>query len=158
MSFKLIEEANFTGESVSLNQFEGASSGIIKLFVSGQLQALGVGRALMMQVNGMTSGYKTYGFSQGDYLGTETEPGGFYLGRSGYGVDATFLLELTVAKVPSAHQIICNGLSTFAHIIEGNKLLCFECHSAIPTNQPIQNINLFFKGGIPNGIVRAYQV
>jgi hypothetical protein len=157
MTFQLLSEAAFSGNDVSFDRLDRASTGFIKVLATGHLNSQGVDRRLLLRVNRMTSGYRGFVLMQGDAGGGEWDETGFYLGRSGYNADAAFSLDLTIALPTSVQKITANGSSTFAHGAN-NLLLGYECHSVLVTNRPITQIDLLFTGGVVTGMCRVYSM
>jgi hypothetical protein len=148
-------EAAFAGTGLSFAPKASVSSGFVKVLAAGELNAQAQDRRLMIRLNGKTDSYQGFVLMNGHAGAGEWDNSGFYAGRNGWGLDVTFMLDLTLAISPTVQKITCNGSATFAH--GNNTILGYECHSFLVTNQPITKIDIGFTGGVATGITRFYR-
>ena len=142
--------------SVSFSPPSGVSNGFIKIHACGELAANSGDQKLLIRLNNSTSSYKSYVLMSGDANAGERETGGFYLGRNGWNLDATFSLEFTLAINPNSQKVVGSGNSVFA--LGDNRILGYESHGFFVTRDPISQIDIAFTGGVVKGQSRFYRI
>ncbi|WP_137934561.1 hypothetical protein [Mesorhizobium comanense] len=159
MSETLLGEAKFELNALSFKPKSALTSGFVKILANGELNAQGADRRLLITVNNQNSGYRGFVMMNGDASAGEWEqaPGGgpgFYVGRNGWSIDATAMVEFTLAISPTSQKITGSGLSTFA--LGDGRILGYQSHGYLVTNQPISSIEVAFVGGVAVGYSRFY--
>jgi hypothetical protein len=127
---------------------------VLKIIGMGELNAQGNDRRFMLRSNSLTTGYMSYAQAEGHYDAAEWEMSGFYLGRSGFLVDATFTFEYTLTFIPGGQRINGHGTSTFAHA--NNLIIGYEEHGYVGAQSPVKKLELIVTGGLIRQATRVY--
>lgn len=127
------------------------SDGFIKVFITGKMASNGSDHRLLLRVNNSSGNYVGFILMNGHAATGEWDGSGFYLGRNGWGLDADFSIELTVAVNSTSSKITASGLSTFAHA--NNAILGYEFHGFYVGAGPISSLDFTFTG---NATVTAF--
>lgn len=130
------------------------TSGYLKIFCSGELNAQAADRRLFVRLNGKTSDYQGFVLMNGHAATGEWDASGLYLGRNGWLLDAAFSFELTIAKFSTSQKITANGQAVFAH--GNNTILGYESHNFLVMNQPVTSVDIGFSGGVASGDAHFY--
>ncbi|MDR6759801.1 hypothetical protein J2Y48_005119 [Mycoplana sp. BE70] len=146
---QFLGEAQFGGNSLAFTPNSGISNGCVKVFATGELNAQAADRRMLIRVNGAGAGYQGFVLMNGHAGAGEWDNSGFYSGRNGWGQDATFMLEYTLAVGPTSQKITGTGQTTFAH--GNNTIVGYETHGFLVTNQPLTRIEVIFTGGVVAG-------
>ncbi|WP_042190537.1 hypothetical protein NSQ90_21960 [Paenibacillus sp. FSL H7-0737] len=131
-------------------------NGFIKILATGELAAQGQDRRLLIRINGANTSYKSFVLMNGDSSAGEWDETGIYVGRNGWGLDATFSLDFTLGIFSNAQKITGTGSAVFAH--GDNRILGYECHGFFVSNDSVRSIDVIFTGGTVNGHTRIYQL
>lgn len=155
-TIELIDELPFTQQAAVFAPTTPITSAHIKIVSSGELNAQGQDRRLLLRLNTATNGYQGFVHMGGHHGAGEWDNSGFYLGRNGWGLDATFSVEFTIAINSNAQKVTGSGFTVFAH--GNNTILGYECHSFLVTNPPVSRLELLFTGGVATGVTRIYRM
>jgi hypothetical protein len=156
MTIDLLSEQQFSGSGLSYAPSSAISSGFVKILATGELNGQAADRRLLLRINGKDSGYQGFVLMNGHAGNGEWDGSGYYLGRNGWHLDATFMVEFTLGISSTAQKITGAGTSTFAH--GNNNILGFECHGFCVTNAQLSRIELVFTGGVATGMTRVYRM
>jgi len=154
MAIQEIATISFDRQNVISCNTQGISDGFIKLLIKGELDGQGRDSRLLLRLNGANSSYRSFVHMGGDYGAGEWDETGFYVGRSGWHLDATFSAEYIIAVNSRAHKITGSGSSIFGH--GDNRILGYESHGHIAMNGGISKIDVILTGGVATGEVRCY--
>lgn len=138
---------------------ERSQSSIYKIIGTGELAAKGQDHQLLIRVNGEGKDYNSYVLMSGAHSTFEGAPiglTGFYVGRNGYGEDATFSFEYILSVDSHAQKITGSGTSVFAH---GNRVLGYQSFGYFVSNPPISSIQVLLTGDVEvSGRARLYRM
>jgi hypothetical protein len=133
------------------------SIGYIKVFVSGKLAAQGRNHGIVMRVNDIAKNYMGFVLQNGRATPGEWDGAGFFLGRSGWNIDADFLCEITLAINASEQTVIGSGLTTF--VDQNNKaMIGYEWHGLLATDFPVRSLSVGFLDGATMTAHARYQI
>lgn len=137
-----------------------ASGPFIKLVGSGELAAAGRDRRFLVMLTDSGGApkplfYNSYGLMNGHAHLGEWDGRGFYVGRNGWGLDASMAVEFTLTKNMLTNKIIGLGKSTFS--MANQSVLGYEAHGFAIDNNPIEGVKLVFDGGTFSGSFRLYK-
>ncbi|MEJ3719169.1 hypothetical protein WGM54_14200 [Paenibacillus polymyxa] len=154
MSFQLLYDQQFSRtNSVNCDCSQSVQSGFIKVLVTGEIASEGADRRLLLRLNGVNSGYKSF-VRYGD-SGDWGDDSGLFVGRSAWKSDGTFSLDYTIGYYSGAQKITGSGLCVFA---SGNDIVGFETHGYMLGNGPVRNIDVLIAGGLANGHIKIYTI
>lgn len=142
-------EATFDSHALTL-----APSDHLKIFISGELAAQGTDRRFLLRINGTATDYQSFVVMDGHAGGGEWDGRGFYVGRNGWGLDASIGIEYTISSANIRNKRVGHGMSTFAH--GNNSILGYHCNGFLVSNTPIQSIQLAITGGVFSGAIKLY--
>ena len=116
----------------------------------GRLDALGADSKILLRPNDVDSDYVQFSYMNGNATSTEQPTNGIYVGRNGWGKDASFSFEVILSLRPG-HKRTYHCMSTFAHGDES--ILGYRCHGFWGnTNDSISTIKMYTYGTNPGDI------
>ncbi|MED3069282.1 hypothetical protein P4310_27985 [Bacillus thuringiensis] len=154
---RFLKEVTFSNESrVDFTSEEPIQKGFIKVFLQGTLAAEGRDGRLLMRINDLEDSYVSFVHMGGAAgMGEWGDASGLYLGRTGWGLDATFSAEVTLAVNTESQQVITgSGASVFA--LGDNRILGYENHGHLVTQDPIKTISFLTTEGNMSGFGSYY--
>lgn len=132
-------------------------SGMIKILASGELAAEGKDHRLFIMFNGDRKSYRSFVHMGGDAGLGEWDETGIYVGRNGWGMDATFALDYTFTINPKYQKVTGSGMSSFA--LGDNRFLGYESHGFYVTGSPVSSIHIGFDNcKVRLGDLKIYQM
>jgi|GEM_PF-1802046 len=154
-SMSLIGEVSVSNAVNLATNIPNTTNRFIKIVANGELAAQGQDRRLLLRLNHAARSYKSYVDMGGDGRGGEWgDASGLYLGRNGWGRDATFSLEYTLAVNASAQKVVGSGNAVFAD--GSDAILGYASHGFFTTSDPITSVELLFTGGVATWNCKIY--
>lgn len=129
---------------------------IVKIIGMGEINGGGKDCRLFLGVNGIGKGYMSYVNAGGHYGNGEWDFTGFYLGRSGWLLNATFSFECTLTYLQGGQVVNMLASSTFAHA--NNSIIGYEAHGFLPVSGPMTSPQFWLSAGIMRSRAMIYQL
>lgn len=136
-------------------KFASVSDGFIKIYASGHISSQGKDHRLVLRINGDAGNYQSYVLMSGHASAGEWDNSGIYLGRVGWGQDADFSTEITIAANSKSQKINVAALTNFS--LGNNLILGYEAHGFYVSSQPVTSaVVQFTDNAVASGLAHAY--
>lgn len=155
---EFIDEKRIDGDELTI-ELDRANVDGIKVAVSGELAAESADRRFLLQLNyrpGINHFYQSFVVMDGHAGMGEWDGRGFYVGRNGWGLDASVSIEYTISAAMLNMKRLGHGMATFAH--GNNTILGYTCNGFVVSDEPIRSVSLLTNGGHFKGKMRLYAI